>query len=80
MTHTFLYSDIEAERFLDDLLDSEDGWYRFVEQHRDWGFDDREAAAMIRDRSRGKYHPSAEHMAAMHDAQRQLPETKREAA
>jgi len=70
MTHPFLYSDADAEAFLDDLLETDDGWYRFVEQHREWGFDDIDTAAMIRERSKGKYHPNSVHMVAMHDSQR----------
>lgn len=70
MTHPFLLSDDDAEAFLDDLLETEDGWYRFVRDHRAWGFDDVDAAAMIRSRSKGKYAPTAAHMVAMHDAQR----------
>lgn len=70
MTLPFLYSDADAEAFLDDLIDTPDGWYRFVAQHREWGFDDVGAAAMIRDRSKGKYNPGSAHMVAMFDSQR----------
>lgn len=80
MNLPFLYSDEDAEAFLDDLLETTDGWYRFVEQHRAWGFDDVDAAALIRDRSRGKYRPTAEHMVAMHDNQRPGAIEGREAA
>lgn len=73
MTLPFLYSDEDAEAFLDDLLETPDGWYRFVEQHRAWGFDDVDAVAMIRDRSKGKYQPHSAHMVAMYEAQKPRP-------
>lgn len=67
----FLYSDQSVEEFLDDLLDTPDGWIRFVENHRSWGFDYQETAWMVRERSRGKYNVTLDTLMTMYETQRE---------